>query len=103
MLYGIDSYYSQYVEMHYVVKNNSSFYVRVPVKVLGCLRDGEITVILLPGHGLALTQPIKAHFIPKTLRMPNSEFDILFKHPGAEMIRVLCHGEPCPEIDESNE
>lgn len=85
------------------VGDNSSFYVRVPAKVLGCLRDGEITVILLPGQGLALIEPIQAHLIPENLRMPNSEFDILFKHPGAEMIRVLCHGESCPEIDESNE
>ncbi|MBD1865564.1 hypothetical protein H6F72_28780 [Trichocoleus sp. FACHB-46] len=89
--------------MHHVAEDNSSFYVRVPAKVLGCLRDGEITVILLPVHGLALTQPLEAHLIPETLRMPNSEFDILFKHPGAEMIRVLCHDEPCPEIDKSNE
>ena len=85
------------------LEDNSSFYVRVPAKVLGCLRDGEITVIFFPGQGLALTEPIQAHLIPENLRIPNSEFDILFKHPGAEMIRVLYYGESCPEIDQINE
>lgn len=60
-------------------------------------------IILLPGQGLALTEPIQAHLIPEILRMPNSEFDIVCKHPGAEMVRVLCHGEPSPEIDQSHE
>ena len=89
--------------MNHLSEGNSFFYVRVSAKVLGCLRSGEITVILLPGHGLALTESIQAHFIPKALRMPNSKFDVLFKHLGAEMIRVLYQDEPCPEIDEGNE
>lgn len=36
------------------LEDNPSFYVRVQARVLGCLRGGEITVILLPGHGLVL-------------------------------------------------
>ncbi|MEH1786487.1 MAG: hypothetical protein V7L23_13110, partial [Nostoc sp.] len=32
-----------------------------------------------------------------------SEFDVLFKHPGREMIRVLHRKEFCSEIDESND
>ncbi|BAY27189.1 hypothetical protein NIES2100_70110 [Calothrix sp. NIES-2100] len=84
-------------------EDSSSFYVRVPARVLGCLRGGEITVILFPGHGLVLTEPIPTYLIPENLRMPNSEFDVLFKHPGREMIRVLLHHELCPEIDASNE
>ena len=71
------------------LEDNPSFYVRVQARVLGCLRGGKITVILLPGHGLVLTEPIQTYFVPESLRMPNSEFDVLFKHPGAEMVRVL--------------
>lgn len=84
------------------LKGKDSFYVRVSARVLGCLRGGEITVILFPGHGLVLIEPIPTHFIPENLRMPNSEFYVLFKHPGREMIRVLHHNEFCPEIDGSS-
>ncbi|BAY11746.1 hypothetical protein [Calothrix sp. NIES-2098] len=84
-------------------EDSSFFYVRVPARVLGCLRSGEITIILFPGHGLVLIEPIPTDFIPENLRMPNSEFDVLFKHPGREMVRVLRHNELCPEIDASKE
>ncbi|WP_138500230.1 hypothetical protein [Nostoc sp. PA-18-2419] len=84
-------------------EDSSSFYVRVPARVLGCLRGGEITIILFPGHGLVLTEPIQTYLIPEDLRMPNSEFYVLFKHPGREMSRVLRYNEFCPEIDASNE
>jgi hypothetical protein len=83
-------------------QDSSSFYVRVPARVLGCLRAGEITIILFPGHGLVLTEPIETYLIPESLRMPNSEFYVLFKHPGREMIRILRHNEFCPEIDANN-
>ncbi|WGV28267.1 hypothetical protein [Halotia branconii] len=59
--------------MHHI-ENSSSFYVRVPARVLGCLRGGEITVILFPGHGLVLTEPIQTYLVPENLRMPNSKF-----------------------------
>ncbi|MEH2267521.1 MAG: hypothetical protein V7K68_03665 [Nostoc sp.] len=85
------------------IEDSSSFYVRVPTRVLGCLRSGEITIILFPGHGLVLTEPIQTNLIPENLRMPNSEFDVLFKHPGREMIRILHRKEFCSEIDESND
>lgn len=88
--------------MHYT-EDSPSFYVRVPARVLGCLRAGEITIILFPGHGLVLTEPIETHLIPEKLRMPNSEFYILFKHPGREIVRVLHYDEFCPEIDGINE
>jgi hypothetical protein len=84
-------------------EDNPSFYVRVPARVLGCLRGGEITVFLFPGHGLVLTEPIQTHLVPESLRMPNSELEVLFKHPGVEIVRVLRHDESCPEIDRSNE
>jgi hypothetical protein len=67
-------------------EDSLSFYVRVSAQVLGCLRSGEITIILLPGHGLVLTEPIQTHLIPEDLRMPNSEFDVLFKHPARKML-----------------
>lgn len=88
--------------MHYV-EDNASFHVRVPARVLGCLRGGEVTVILFPGHGLVLTESIQAHLVPENLRMPNSEFDVLFKQPEAEIVRVLHKDEPCPEIGRSDE
>ncbi|GAA6620033.1 hypothetical protein [Scytonema sp. NUACC26] len=78
-----------------------SFYVRVPAKVLGCLRSGEITVFLFPGHGLVLTQPIQTYLIPENLRMPNSKFDVLFKYPGVEIIRILHRNEFCLELNDS--
>ena len=52
------------------VEDNPSSYVRVPARVFGCLRGGEITVFLLIGHGLVLTQPIQTHLVPESLRMP---------------------------------
>jgi len=85
------------------LEDNPSFYVRVLARVLGCLRGGEITVTLLPGHGLVLKSPIQTYLVPERLRMPNSEFDVFFKHPSAEMVRVLRHDESCPEMDKSNE
>ena len=85
------------------LEDNPSFYVRVLARVLGCLRGGEITVTLLPEHGLVLKSPIQTYLVPERLRMPNSEFDVFFKHPGAEMVRVLRHDESCPEMDKSNE
>ncbi|MEX0270042.1 hypothetical protein AB3R30_12930 [Leptolyngbyaceae cyanobacterium UHCC 1019] len=84
-------------------EDNSSFYVRVPARVLGCLRGDEITITLFPGHGIVGTESIQTRLIPENLRMPNSELYVLFKHPGAEMIRVLHLGEFCPEIDGSYE
>ncbi|ALF53164.1 hypothetical protein ACX27_10410 [Nostoc piscinale CENA21] len=82
-------------------EDHPDFYVRVFARVLGCLLPGEITVILFPGHGLVLTEAIPTQLIPENLRMPNSEFYLLFKHPGCEMIRILQIDEFCPEIDGS--
>lgn len=80
----------------------SSFYIRIPARVLGCLLSGEITVLLFPGHGYVLEEPIPTYLIPEDLRMPNSEFDVLFKHPSAEIIRILHRDECCPELDRNN-
>ncbi len=82
-----------------VSKIDNHFYVRVPAKVLGCLNRGEITAILSPGHGLIYPAPIPTDWIPFDLRIPNSEFDVLLKFPGAENIRILRKHESCPEID----
>jgi hypothetical protein len=76
-----------------------SYYTRSPAKVLGCLNSGEITVIIDPGHGIFLREPIPINWVPTDLRMPNSEFDILMKFPGGERIRILRKDEICLEID----
>jgi hypothetical protein len=81
----------------------SSSYARIPARVLGCLRGGEITISLFPGHGIVVTQAIQTHLVPETLRMPNSEFDVVVRNPDAEIIRVLRCGESCSEMDRCNE
>jgi hypothetical protein len=75
--------------------------VRVPAKVLGCLNNDEITVIVSPPdrfqtHDMIETYPIE--WLPCDLRMPNSEFDMLLKFPGGKRVRVLRKGESCPEM-----
>jgi hypothetical protein len=87
----------------YYTEGTRSFYVRVPARVLGCLCPSEITIILFHGHGLVLTQPIQTHLVPTSLRMPNSEFDVLLQYPGAKFIRILQNDEYCPEINQKNE
>jgi hypothetical protein len=74
-------------------------YARLPARVLGCLNNGEITVILFPEGERILEEQFPIDFIPSDLRMPNSEFDILTTYPRAEKLRVLRKHEPCPEID----
>ncbi|PSB04861.1 hypothetical protein [Merismopedia glauca] len=74
-------------------------YARIPARVLGCLNNGEITVIIFPGGETFLEEPFSIDFIPPDLRMPNSEFDILTTYPGAEIVRILRKDEACPEID----
>jgi hypothetical protein len=77
------------------------FYARVPAKVLGCLKNDEITVFILAGDAL-ITETIPVHWIPNDLRMPNCEFDILMRFPGGERIRILRKDEVCPEIDRNH-
>lgn len=73
--------------------NKSEFYVRVPAKVLGCLRRDEITVVMFSEQGLVLEEILSTALIPQNLRMPNSEFDVLFKYPDAEIVKVLHRSE----------
>jgi hypothetical protein len=74
-------------------------YVRVPARVLGCLKHGEITVIIFAGHGVVTSELISVDSIPRDLRMPNCEFDILMRFPGGERVRILRRNEACPEIE----
>lgn len=79
-----------------------SKYWRYPAKVLGCLRDGESTVILCAGIGLAdgedqETLPVQA--VPIDLRMPNSEFDVLFDRASGCFVKILRKEETCSEAD----
>jgi hypothetical protein len=69
-----------------------SKYWRYPARVLGCLRDGEITVILCAGIGLAdggRRAELPIHMIPLDLRMPNSEFDVLLERTSGCFVKVL--------------
>ncbi|HEY9300279.1 MAG TPA: hypothetical protein VIQ31_28740 [Phormidium sp.] len=67
-------------------------YQRCPVQVLGCLRNGEITVILFSGIGLVdggILEVLPAYMIPVDLRMPNSQFDVLFDRVSGEFVKIL--------------
>ena len=80
----------------------NDFYTRIPARVLGCLKNGEITVIVAEGGSIVVTEPISIDWIPRDLRMPNCEFDILIKFPGGQRIRILRRDEACLEIDEQH-
>ncbi|MBE9181403.1 hypothetical protein IQ268_22840 [Oculatella sp. LEGE 06141] len=79
-----------------------SKYWRYPARVLGCLRNGEITIIPCAGIGLAdgrdqETPP--AQMIPIDLRMLNSEFDVLFDRASGYFVKTLRKDKYCPEAD----
>lgn len=79
-----------------------SKYWRYPARVLGCLRDGEITIILCAGIGLADggdQQEIPTQGVPIDLRMPNSKFDVLFDRASGSFVKVLGKEEACPEAN----
>lgn len=79
-----------------------SKYWRYPARVLGCLRDGEITVILCAGLGLADggdQEELPVQMVPIDLRMPNSEFDVLFDRASGCFVKVLRKDEVCPKAD----
>jgi len=62
----------------------------VPAVVLGCLIQGVVRVILLPGAGLAdggAPADIPAQSIPQDLRMPNTTLWIRFDDDW-EVVRV---------------
>jgi len=62
----------------------------VPAVVLGCLIQGVVRVILLPGAGLAdggAPADIPAQSIPQDLRMPNTPLWIRFDDDW-EVVRV---------------
>ena len=66
------------------------------MKVLGCLRNRQITVIVLPGNGFVdrgLLEELPVSMIPFDLRMPNSEFDILLNRTTGCFTQVLRKGE----------
>ncbi|WP_414518535.1 hypothetical protein [Nostoc sp. PCC 9305] len=64
----------------------------IPVKVLGCLRPGIITVIAFPGAGMldgGLLMELPTEIIPVELRMPNSEFIVICNRQSGEFTQVL--------------
>ncbi len=66
---------------------------RVPARVLGCLRRGELTIVLLPGSGMAnggVIQHIPISIVPFELRMPNSALQISFdKDESGLLVRSI--------------
>lgn len=79
-----------------------SKYWRYPARVLGCFQNGEITVILCAGIGLAGggdRETLPAQMIPIDLRMPNSEFDVLFDRASGYFVKIVRKGEDCPDAD----
>jgi hypothetical protein len=75
---------------------------RVPARVLACLSRTHITVILHPDVGLAdggveIVIPIEV--VPLDLRMPNSEFDMLFDAQAWAYTKVVRKGEAAAEGD----
>ncbi len=79
-----------------------SKYWRYPARVLGCLRDGEITVILCAGIGLADDggqEVLPVQEVPIDLRMPNSEFDVLFERTSGRFAKVIRKEETYPEAN----
>jgi hypothetical protein len=73
-------------------------YKRCPARVMGCFRNGMITIVLCPDIGLAdggRPEEIPMSMVPVDLRMPNSEFDILLDTISRCFIRVLRQDEVC--------
>ena len=73
------------------------FSPRAPARVLACLTRSTITVIVHPGVGLSdggskIILPIGA--VPPDLRMPNSEFDVIFDGNVRGYTRVVRKGVP---------
>jgi hypothetical protein len=65
----------------WIMPDGSDGIQRVPVRVLGCLRSGFLTVDVWPGGGLAdggIRQEIPIGLVPFELRLPNSRFNLLF-------------------------
>lgn len=76
--------------------NNEKKYDRLPAIVLGCLIKNTITVIVLPGNGFVdggLRWEIPLEIVPFDLRMPNSEFYLLWNRERKDYIKVLRKGE----------
>jgi hypothetical protein len=62
------------------VRNEPVTILKAPVKVLGCLRPGYLTVIV--GQGLTMADggipyDVPVDLVPLDLRMPNSEFTVV--------------------------
>ena len=63
---------------------------RIRSRVIGCLRDGFITVILGPGVGMldgGITTEIPVEAVPPDLRMPNCEF-FVYRDPTSQQYVV---------------
>ena len=64
---------------------------RYPARVLGCLRPGHLTVLVAYGQGMAdggIPLDVPMEIVPSDLRMPNSEFIVLFGQGDPRSIAV---------------
>jgi hypothetical protein len=76
-------------------QTEESRYLVSLAKVLGCLRNGQITVILCPGIGFVdggILTEIPIDLIPSDLRMPNQEFDVEVDRVTGYCTQVLRKG-----------
>ena len=79
-------------------------YLRTPARVLSCLRNGVISVIVCPGSGLAdggIPIDLPVEIIPVDLRMPNSEFDVMLDLNSGDCVTVLRKNEPDPDTGQT--
>lgn len=65
--------------------------IKIQAKVLGCLRPGYLTVFLWYGVGLldgGIPTEIPMDLVPFGLRMPNSEFSVVYDRVKGQIIAV---------------
>jgi hypothetical protein len=85
------------------MEHKDDYYVRLPARVLACLNDGEITILLSPQPevfaepGIVEVYPID--WLPIDLRTPNSEFDVVIKFPDGVRVKFLRKDEAWNDLD----
>lgn len=77
-------------------------YWRFPARVLGCLNSGKIAVLVRnedePGKGERQIE-LSSETIPFELRMPNSQFDLVFDRHHRLFIKALHKHEDWPDSE----
>jgi hypothetical protein len=63
----------------------------LPARVLGCLQDGLITIILGYGVGLmdgGTQMPVAIELIPTHLRLPNTDLEVILQLNPWKILRI---------------